>query len=249
MNQLLLTHPGPLAAAFVVCGFLAASGVAAAGAPTAKSPAPREHAQWEKEIQAYEAADAKSPPPQGAILFTGASGIRMWKSLAKDFPDQKVINRGFGGSGIGDAVYFADRIVIPCKPRLIVLQAGGNDIHAGKSPEYVFEQFKAFVDKVHAALPETRIAYLSMNPSPARWSEREKQQQGNALIQKYIAEGKNTAAGKNIIAGKNLDYIDFWPALLSPDGKPREELFIKDHLHNNAAGYAIRADVVRPHLK
>jgi lysophospholipase L1-like esterase len=201
--------------------------------PAPKSPSER----WEKEIRAFEAADKKQPPPEGAVLFTGASGIRMWKTLAEDFPDQKVINRGFGGSEMADSVYFADRIVIPYKPRLIVIQAGGNDINGGKSPEQVLADFKAFVEKVRAKLPEVRIAYLSMNPSPSRWAQRDKQQKGNQLIGEYIA------------AGKNLDYIDFWDAMLGPDGQPRADLFIQDRLHNNAAGYKIRADIVRPHLK
>jgi len=203
---------------------------------TAK-PAASSSAKFEKEIEAYEQADKKNPPPQGAVLFTGASGIRLWKTLVEDFPDQKVINRGFGGSEMADATYFADRIVIPYKPRLVVVQAGGNDINGGKSPEQVFADFKAFVTKVRAKLPDVRIAYLSMNPSPSRWSQREKQQRGNQLIKDFIA------------GEKNLDYIDFWGAMLGPDGQPREDLFVADRLHNNAAGYKIRADVVRPHLK
>jgi lysophospholipase L1-like esterase len=201
--------------------------------PAAKPPSEK----WEKEIQAFEAADKKQPPPEGAILFIGASGIRMWKTLAEDFPDLKVINRGFGGSEMADSAYFADRIVVPYKPRLIVVQAGGNDINNGKSPEQVLADFQAFVEKVRAKLPDVRIAYLSMNPSPSRWAQREKQRKGNQLVKDYIA------------AGKNLDYIDFWGAMLGPDGQPREDLFIQDRLHNNAAGYKIRADVVRPHLK
>jgi len=160
----------------------------------------------------------------------------MWKTLEKDYPEYKVFNRGFGGCETADCVYFAERIVIPYKPKLIVIQAGGNDINAGKSPEQVAADFKAFVEKVRAKLPDVRIAYLSMNPSPSRWAQREKQQKGNALIKAYIG------------AGKNLDYIDFWGAMLGPDGLPREDLFIADKLHNNEAGYKIRAEVVRPHL-
>jgi lysophospholipase L1-like esterase len=202
-----------------------------------KTPAKSPSDRWEKEIRAFEAADKKPPPPEGAVLFTGASGIRMWTTLAEDFPDQKIINRGFGGSEMADSVHFADRIVVPYKPRLIVIQAGGNDINNGKSPEQVLADFKAFVEKVRAKLPDVRIAYLSMNPSPSRWAQRDKQQKGNQFIRDYIA------------AGKNLDYIDFWDAMLGPDGQPRADLFIQDRLHNNAAGYKIRADIVRPHLK
>ena len=88
------------------------------------------------------------------------------EDAAQDYPDYKVINRGFGGSQIADSVYYADRIIIPYKPRLIVLQAGTNDINAGKSPEQVLADFKAFVEKVRAKLPDTRIAFLSINPAP-----------------------------------------------------------------------------------
>jgi lysophospholipase L1-like esterase len=237
----------PTCASRAIIGFVAALLLApilsAADGPAEKSKtAPKASAaspsaKWEKEIQAFEAADKKQPPLEGAVLFIGASGIQKWKTLAADFPDQKVFNRGFGGSELADSVYFAERIVIPYKPRLIVIQAGGNDINNGKSPEQVFADFKAFVAKVRAKLPEVRIAYLSMNPSPSRWAQREKQQHGNQLIKEYIA------------AEKNLDYIDFWDAMLGPDGQPREDLFVQDRLHNNAAGYKIRADVVRPHLK
>src|SRR2546423_1079727 len=76
--------------------------------------------RFEKDIQAYEAADRQNPPPQGAILFTGASSIRLWKTLGQDFSGLIVINRGFGGSTLADCVHFADRIVIPYRPKTIV---------------------------------------------------------------------------------------------------------------------------------
>lgn len=193
--------------------------------------------RFEEAIKAYEAADKTNPPPEGAILFTGASSIRLWKTLAEDFPEHKVINRGFGGSQMSDNVHFADRIVIPYKPKLIVIQAGGNDINAGKSPETVLADFKAYVEKVRAKLPDVRIAYMSINPSPARWSQIEKQKQANKLVKDYVA------------TGKNLDYIDIWDSVLGSDGQPREELFVADKLHPSAEGYKIRTQFVRPHLK
>ena len=193
--------------------------------------------KYEKEIQAFEAADRKSPPPEGAVLFIGDSGIRMWKTLAQDFPDEKVINRGFGGSQMADSTYFADRIVIPYKPRLIVFRAGGNDITAGRTPEQLLTDFGAFVDKVREKLPETRIVFFSLNPNPARWSQAETRKKANAMIKAYVE------------AGKNLDFIEVWDQFLGPDGKPREDLFIKDRLHNNAEGYKLYTEAVKPHLK
>lgn len=192
--------------------------------------------RFEKEIKAYEAADEKNAPPTGAILFTGASGIRLWKTLEQDFPDHQVINRGFGGCHMADVVYYADRIVIPYKPRMIVVQAGGNDLNAGKTPQQVLADFQALVTKVRAKLPYVRIAYLSSSPSPARWSQADKQLEMNRLVKDYIA------------AGKNLDYIELYDAFLNKDGKPREELFVADRLHHNAEGYKIRTAIVKPHL-
>jgi lysophospholipase L1-like esterase len=193
--------------------------------------------RWRKAIEAFEAADRANRPPQDAILFIGSSTIARWKTLAQDFPEQQVINRGFGGSQIADSVFYAERIVIAYRPRLIVLRAGGNDIQAGKTPEQVAADFKAFVEKVRAKLPDARIAYLTIDATPSRRRNAEREKKANQLIRDYVA------------AGKNLDYIDTSGAMLGADGKPREELFVKDRLHFNAEGYKILASVVRSHLK
>src|SRR5580658_3408754 len=103
---------------------------AAAGPVAATHP-------FENEIAAFDAAEKTNPPPQNAILFVGSSMIRKWTTLAQDFPGHKVINRGFGGSQLSDSIYYFDRIVLPCKPRMIVLYAGSNDIDSGKTAETV----------------------------------------------------------------------------------------------------------------
>jgi lysophospholipase L1-like esterase len=193
--------------------------------------------KWEKAIFAFEESDKKSPPPTNAILFIGASGIARWKSLTEDFADKTVINRGFGGSQLEDAVYYADRIVIPYKPKMIVLQSGGNDINAGKSPEQVAKDFEAFVAKVRAALPDVRIAYLGQSPSTSRWAQAEKQKQMNKLITDIIAKGQN------------MVFIDIWKEFLGSDGKPNDALFVEDKLHHNAEGYKIRTRIVKPFLE
>src|SRR5258705_4276977 len=114
--------------------------------------------RFDADIAAFEAQDRTNPPPKDAILFIGSSSIRMWKTLAQDFPEHKVINRGFGGSEIADSVHFADRIVIPYRPKMVVMYAGGNDINGGKKPERVAAEFKAVVGKLRAKLPDIPMA-------------------------------------------------------------------------------------------
>ncbi len=193
-------------------------------------------AKWEKEITAFERMDRSNPPPREAILFVGSSTIRRWTTLASDFPGHRIINRGFGGSEILDATHFAERIIFPCAPRMIVLRSGGNDLSRGKSPEQVFVDFQEFVARVRARLPETEVAFISINPSPARWGQRAKDKALNTLIQQF-ARGKPW-----------FKYIEMFDQVLGADGQPRAELFVADSLHFSAAGYAVLADRVRHFL-
>jgi len=149
--------------------------------------AEREHdfAKWEREIAAFEQGDRSNSPPKGGVLFIGSSTIRLWKTLAQDFPKHRVVNRGFGGSEIADSVRYFDPLVLPTQPRQIVLYAGGNDIDAGKTPEEVFSAFRAFADKVRTALPRTQLAYISIAPNPARWAQVDRVMATNRLISDY----------------------------------------------------------------
>jgi lysophospholipase L1-like esterase len=193
-------------------------------------------AKWETDVAAFEAADRTNPPPKDALLFVGSSTIVRWKTLDKDYPQQPIINRGFGGNEIADSTYFADRIIFPYRPKMIFLRAGGNDIHNGKSPEQVFEDFKAFVSTVHGKLPHTEIAFISLSPSIARWDERDANKKLNALIEAYV-KGK-----------PRLKYIDTWSVPLDAHGQPRPELFVEDKLHFSPEGYKILIERVRPFI-
>ncbi len=201
----------------------------------AQQPAPTN--KWEAEIKKFEETDLKNPPPKGGVLFVGSSSVRLWSSLAEDFPAVKIINRGFGGSDIEDSTHYAGRIVSPYRPKLIVLYAGDNDLANGKSPEQVFEDFKAFVGRVRRDLPQARIAFISIKPSPARQHLIEKQKATNGMIEKYVSREKG------------LSYIDVFTPMLGGDGGMRPELFVGDGLHLNKEGYALWKSVTAPHLR
>jgi lysophospholipase L1-like esterase len=47
---------------------------------------------------------------------------------------------------------------------------------------------------------------------------------------------------------KGVTYLSFFDDWLGGDGKPREELFIEDHLHPSALGYQLRVKIMRPVL-
>jgi lysophospholipase L1-like esterase len=191
---------------------------------------------WETEVSAYERSDRASPPPRNGILFVGSSGIRLWKTLAKDFPGRPVINRGVGGSEIVDATHFADRIIFPYAPKMILMRAGNNDLANGKPVGEVFEDFKEFVATIHAKLPATKIAFISINNTTARLKQAEKENTLNRLVEAFARETPG------------VTYIDAGSAMLDADGKPRPELLADDHLHFSAKGYEVLKERVRPYL-
>jgi lysophospholipase L1-like esterase len=193
--------------------------------------------RWAATIEKFTRADATNPPPRDAVVFIGSSSIVKWASLAQDFPNAKVVNRGFGGSQLEDSVHYLDRIVIPYRPRTVVLYAGDNDLNAGKTPETVFADFKEFTKRIHAKLPDTRIVYIAIKPSPSRWKIKDKVVRTNALI------------AAECVRDKRLAFADIYTPMLNASGEPRPELFVKDMLHMNEAGYAVWKPVVAPLLK
>ncbi len=220
--------PKLLRAFFLVCLALVV-GLGRAAAQTTAS-----EAVWEPEIRHFEALDRTNPPPQNAILFVGSSSIRKWTTLAADFPDFKVINRGFGGSQIADSTYFASRIIIPYHPHLILFYAGDNDLGAGKTPDQVVTEYQDFVRTIHQALPQTTIAFISIKPSLLRWKLKDKMVETN----RRIAEMKED----------RLVFIDVYSHMLGQDGTPEKDLFVADGLHMTPKGYRLWTSIIRPYL-
>lgn len=220
-----------LAAVAAPCGaFQEPATKSAKQTPSAKAD------RWEPAIRAFEAKDRKQAPAKGGIVFVGSSSIVLW-DLPKSFPGLNAINRGFGGSQLADSVRYARRIVLPYEPRTVVLYAGDNDLASGKTPQQVFDDYQRFVAAIHAALPKTRIIYIAIKPSKARWKLIDKIRATNRLIADFAAKDPR------------LVFIDVEKPMLGVDGKPRPELFMPDGLHLNAEGYRLWAGLVGPHLK
>jgi lysophospholipase L1-like esterase len=199
------------------------------------------NAPYAAEINAFGEADRKQMPPVGAVVFIGSSSIRFWSTLAQDFPEIPVINRGFGGSLIQDSTLYADRIAIPYKPKIIVLCAGTNDLAYGnKTPQQVSQDYQAFVAKIHAALPDTRIVYLAINPTVARWKQEPRNLETNYLIEKFSVQTNSPT--------EKLSFIDPHAQLLTADDQPQSKLLRADGLHFNAEGYKVWASFVKPRV-
>jgi lysophospholipase L1-like esterase len=193
-------------------------------------------ARFEKKVLEYEAADRATPPARGAILFAGDSQFFRWKTIHEDLPGYTLINRGIDSFQFRDMLNYADRLVTPYAPRLLVLHVGGNDIHNGRTPAQVLEDFKTYVARVRARLPGLPIIFSSITPGPGRWDEAPQRKEANRLVREYVA------------TQPDLEFVDLWNAMLTKDGQPREDLWVEDRVHPNHAGYLIRVELTKPLL-
>ena len=191
--------------------------------------------RYEKEVAAFEALDRTNPPPKGQIVFVGSSTIVDWDPV-RYFPDLRIINRGLWGSSLIDSVRLVNRIVLPYEPRLIVAYAGDNDIDAGQTSEDVAVQVERFIKSVHAKLPQARIVFIGIKPSPQRWLTIDRARATNEMIRAICSRDDRVA------------FLDVDGVMLGWDEKPRRELFAEDGLHLSPQGYQLWTTLLRPFL-
>ena len=198
---------------------------------------PIDPARFSDAIDAFEAEDQADRPPAGAIVATGSSSIRRWQSIKEDLAPLTVIPRGFGGSTMADVLHYVDRIVIPYEPRAVVIYEGDNDTGSFfVPPQKIVDQFGMIVEKIHAALPETRIYVLSVKPSVLREAYWASATEANKLLQEVVAENDL------------LTYIDVATPFLQPDGRVMTDIFVEDGLHLNEKGTEIWAATIKAAL-
>ncbi len=232
----------PLAAVVLFLATLMLSGLSAVEPPAKNAKAGKgakgggNPARWEETIKKFETADAATPPPKGAVLLVGGSNARRWTDVGTYFPQQQVINRGFGGAQLTDVLHYADRIVLPYSPKTILLNAGGNDLAAGKSPEQIRDAARAFITKIHTTLPDTRIYCLGVPPVLRSISAPEVLAAIRSL---------NTLLAELARSEKNVEFIDLFPAFLDDQGHPRPDFFVEDGTHFSPKGYASVTELLK----
>ena len=198
---------------------------------------PSDH--WEPDIRAWEAQDALQMPPAGGVVFVGSSSIRLWHSLADDMAPLPVIQRGFGGSRIYDAVRFADRIITKYDPKLVVVFSGTNDVAGHEHdlrPTTILRGYEQLAQHVLTHDDTVEMYYISITPSVLRRAKLDDVRRTNRLIRGFSAQNPR------------LHFFDLQDIFLDDAGEPRPELFVEDGLHLNADGYALWTEAMKPEL-
>ena len=192
--------------------------------------------KYAKEITQFAQEDIKGIDSNNLVVFIGSSTFRKWTDMQSYFPKSNILNHGFGGSRLAEAIYFADKFVYAYKPLQVVLYEGDNDLGSGIQVETLLADLKTFVRLTEIKLPKTKIVLLSVKYSPRRNAQREQ-------FKEYNAKMKEFAATKS-----NVKFVDIASIVLNENGTFRKELFTSDSLHVNADCYKLFAKKIEPFL-
>ena len=179
---------------------------------------------------------SKKLVPEGEIVLYGHSLFTQWKTAAKDLKPLPIHNLAFGGSKTNQLTQKFDQVVMPYKPKLIVLNTGANFIGFNrKTPEAFEKVFEELLDKIHKELPETKVLWLSITPCPKAWETvRENQLEGTRLAKKIIDRRDY------------VGFIDMDSIAVDKKGELITSIFKQDGIHYVRAGYEAYIKVLKP---
>lgn len=194
--------------------------------------------RWDKEVKSLEELDRTQQDSPNSILFIGSSSIRLWESMSEDMAPWPTIRRGYGGAKFSDLVVFTERLTKNHNYRALVVFVA-NDITGGqddKTPEQVLGLYQMLVKLARQSHPDRPIFFIAITPNSKRFHVWDKIGQANRLIKEYCE------------TDPKLHFIDTEQYYLDEKGRPRDELFVDDKLHQNRTGYKLWASIIKPAL-
>jgi lysophospholipase L1-like esterase len=182
-------------------------------------------------MSVYNASDielAKLPAGSTIAAFAGSSTFSAW-NISKFFPGKPYVNRGIGGQTAPQLIVRFPFDVIMIQPKVVIIYIGSNDLAGAVGYESI-DMIGAWT----SAMTEIALAHgikviiASMNPVCGTVTQSRPPEEILEL----------NAWLKNYTEKRGVDYLDYFHAMVGPDGLMRQDL-TRDCLHPNDAGYAI----------
>lgn len=170
----------------------------------------------------------------GEIIFYGASNFARWTTLEKDISQYRVQNHAFGGSNDQNLTDYADRLLYPYHPRIIVFQTGSNDYVSvnGSDEEKValcMERKEKMFHLFHEKMPDAHFIIMSGLLLHGRREYLELTREINRQLEAMCGQ-------RDYMTYVNAD------ALTLKDGQPDAGLFVEDGIHLTPAARILWAD-------
>jgi lysophospholipase L1-like esterase len=174
----------------------------------------------------------------GAVVFLGDSITEGWSTLARDFPNLKVANRGIGGDITSGVMFRLQYDVLDLHPAGIVLLIGTNDLGNNGDPADVADNTKEILLAIKKFNPNLKVIVCKVMPRSDGGGPRfdAKIKKLNALVEDFVK------------TEPNFTLCDTYSIFADDQGNPNLTDFKPDHLHLNAAGYAVWKAALDPVL-
>ena len=141
------------------------------------------HTDWTKGHYIERIAEFKANPLQlGDIVFIGNSITEQGGNWGQRFNNPKVKNRGIAGDVTAGILNRLAEIYY-YKPKKVFLKIGINDLfHNELTPEYIANNIKLIVDKIHVESPQTKIYVQTILPTANNNPSKERIAATNAIL-------------------------------------------------------------------
>lgn len=176
------------------------------------------------------------------VLFYGSSSFRFWEAseytsfkgpfLQEALALSDAVNLGFGGATIQACVYLFERIIVPFRPRALLVYAGDNDLALGSTVAEIVNGYRYLIAKTRHYCGPIPITVLSIKPSPAYHSNLNKIVEANSMISEVVA------------SQADCYFLDVFHPMMNGE-QPDRSFFEADGIHMNAKGYQLWAEVLR----
>lgn len=180
----------------------------------------------------------EKPLDFGDIVFIGNSLTEGGGDWSKKLNNTHIKNRGISGDNTNGVLLRLNEIK-HYKPKAVFLLIGINDLNdklnpkQSPNPEYVGHNILKITNKLHKAIPETKLYVQTLLPAL------------DSLLMPHITTVNNIIKNNE---NKNVyEVIDLHTAFIDANNVTKKELF-KDRLHLNAKGYKVWSHFVKDYI-
>lgn len=182
----------------------------------------------------------KLPDTRNEIFFLGNS-ITDGAEWSEIFNDSRCKNRGISGD-ITEGILLRLDGITKCKPALVFLMIGVNDISKGFTDSLILGNYEKILSRIKAESPKTIVyveSILPVNPCynlyPNHTNKTDRIKALNESLFKLALK-------------YNYGYVDLFDLMCDNNDLLMKDLTV-DGLHLNYEGYRIWSDAIRPFLK